>query len=84
MWNQREPLGLVVELTPPADVTRVGKEEVDRAIEFVGPFSSVRDGAPLRIDQNDGAGWEHRAECLVQPPNDASPIMAGQVVFWRK
>jgi len=84
MWRQREPLGIFVKIAPTADVAGTGKEKVDRTVEFVGPFSSVRNGAALRVDQDDRTRPDHRVECFIQLPDDAPAVVAGQVVLGRK
>jgi hypothetical protein len=50
MWNQSQPFRILVKLAPAANITCMGEEEVDRTIEFVCPFSTMRDGAALSID----------------------------------
>jgi hypothetical protein len=50
MGDQGQPIPVLVEIAPAADIAGVGQEKVDWAIEFVCPLSAMGDGAPLGID----------------------------------
>ena len=76
MWNQSQPFCLLIEVAPTAHITSVGEEEIDWAIELVRPLPTVRDGASLRVDEQEASGSNHWIKGIVLTEN-AIAIMAG-------